>query len=76
MYQRRSSDGRSCEGAIIFAASSPVDMVHIPYKGTSLAMVDLLSGMSMLNFDSLSTALPPVKAAKLRALCRNWGAVY
>jgi tripartite-type tricarboxylate transporter receptor subunit TctC len=45
-----------------------VEMTHVPYKGTSLALIDLLSGHVDLIFDSLSTALPPVKAGRLRGL--------
>ena len=43
-------------------------MVHVPYKGSSPAMVDLLSGQIDLMFDSLSSSLPQVRAGKLRAL--------
>lgn len=52
----------------LFKSVTRIEMTHIPYKGTSLAMVDLLSGHVDLIFDSLSTALPPVKAGRLRAL--------
>lgn len=52
----------------LFKSMAKVEMTHVPYKGTSLAMIDLLSGHVDLIFDSLSTALPPVKAGRLRAL--------
>jgi tripartite-type tricarboxylate transporter receptor subunit TctC len=48
-------------------------MVHVPYKGSSQAMVDLLSGQIDVMFDSLSSALPQVKAGKLRALAVTGG---
>ncbi|MGH9785991.1 MAG: tripartite tricarboxylate transporter substrate-binding protein, partial [Terriglobia bacterium] len=52
----------------LFKSLARIEMTHVPYKGTSLAMIDLLSGHVDLIFDSLSTALPPVKARRLRAL--------
>lgn len=43
-------------------------MVHILYKGAGPAMTDFLGGQVHLMFDNLPTALPHVKAGKLRAL--------
>ena len=43
-------------------------MTHVAYKGTAPAYVDLLSGATALMFDNLVTALPQVKAGKLKAL--------
>ncbi|HVL56245.1 MAG TPA: tripartite tricarboxylate transporter substrate binding protein [Burkholderiaceae bacterium] len=43
-------------------------LVHIPYKGAGPAMTDLLGGQVHLMFDNLPTALPHVRAGKLRAL--------
>ncbi len=47
---------------------SKVDLVHIPYKGAAPAMQDLLGGQVDAMFPSLTTALPHIKAGKLRAL--------
>lgn len=52
----------------LFKSLAKIEMTHVPYKGTSLAMIDLLSGHVDLIFDSLATALPPVRAGRLRAL--------
>ncbi len=52
----------------VFKGMTGTDMVHVPYKGSSQAMVDLLSGQIDVMFDSLSSALPQVKANRLRAL--------
>lgn len=52
----------------VFKGMTGTDMVHVPYKGSSQAMVDLLSGQIDVMFDSLSSSLPQVKAGKLRAL--------
>jgi tripartite-type tricarboxylate transporter receptor subunit TctC len=43
-------------------------MVHVPYKGGAPAMIDLLSGQIQLIFSSAPTAVPQVKAGKIRAL--------
>ena len=43
-------------------------MVHIPYKGAAPAVADLMAGRVHLIFDNLASALPNVKAAKVRAL--------
>lgn len=51
-----------------FKAESGTFIVHIPYRGTALAIPDLISGKIDLLFDSLVTGLPHVKDGKLRAL--------
>ena len=43
-------------------------MVHIPYKGAPPAVADLMAGRVHLMFDNLASALPNVKAGKVRAL--------
>ena len=45
-----------------------VDIVHVPYKGGGPAMADLMAGLVDIYFGGLSTALPHVKAGKLRTL--------
>jgi len=52
----------------MFKQMAGVDMVHIAYKGAGPALTDLLSGNIQLMFDTLGTALPPVKAGLLRPL--------
>jgi tripartite-type tricarboxylate transporter receptor subunit TctC len=41
---------------------------HIPYKGSAPALVDLLSGTVVLLFDSIPSALPQVRAGKLKGV--------
>jgi tripartite-type tricarboxylate transporter receptor subunit TctC len=54
--------------AELFKALANVDMLHVPYKGTAPAMTDLLGGQVDLMFDNLITAMPHVKAGKLKLL--------
>ena len=44
------------------------DMVHIAYKGTGPALNDLLGGQVSMMFSQMSSALPHIRAGKLRAL--------
>jgi tripartite-type tricarboxylate transporter receptor subunit TctC len=52
----------------LFKAQSGTFIVHIPYRGTALAIPDLISGKVDVMFDSLVSGLPHVKDGKLRAL--------
>ena len=52
----------------MFKQIAGVEMIHVPYKGAGPALTDLLSGNIQVMFDTLSTALPPVKGGLLRPL--------
>ena len=52
----------------LFKMLAKVDMVHIPYKGSAPAMTDMIGGQVQVMFDNMPSALPHVKAGKLRAL--------
>ncbi|MBS7806519.1 tripartite tricarboxylate transporter substrate binding protein [Variovorax sp. PCZ-1] len=52
----------------LFKAQSNTFIVHIPYRGTALAIPDLISGKVDVLFDSLVSGLPHVKDGKLRGL--------
>ena len=52
----------------MFKQMAGVDIAHVPYKGSAPAITDLLGGQVQLMFDNLPSALPQVKAGKLRAL--------
>lgn len=45
-----------------------VKMLHIPYKGNSQALVDVIGGQVAMMFDQVSTSAPQIKAGKVRAL--------
>lgn len=51
-----------------FKAQAGLFLVHIPYRGTALAIPDLASGKVDVLFDSLPSGLPHVKEGRLRAL--------
>jgi len=51
-----------------FKAQAGVFITHIPYRGTALAIPDLVSGKVHLLFDNIVSGLPHVKDGKLKAL--------
>jgi tripartite-type tricarboxylate transporter receptor subunit TctC len=51
-----------------FKAQAGVFITHIPYRGTALAIPDLVSGKVHLMFDSIVSGMPHVKDGKLKAL--------
>jgi tripartite-type tricarboxylate transporter receptor subunit TctC len=52
----------------LFKYMTGTDMVQVPFKGGAPGVVGLLSGQVQLYFATISTALPHVKAGKIRAL--------
>ena len=52
----------------LFNVMAGVRMVHIPYKGNAPALTDLIGGHVDLVFNGLTSALPFIKAGKLRPL--------
>jgi tripartite-type tricarboxylate transporter receptor subunit TctC len=52
----------------LFKQMTGTYMVHIPYKASAPAMLDLISGRLHLMFDNLASSLPNIKAGKVRAL--------
>ncbi len=52
----------------LFKYMAKVDMVHIPYKGSSGARTDVLGGQVDLMFDAVTTMSEHVKAGKVKAL--------
>ena len=45
-----------------------IDIVHVPYKGSTGMRVDILSGQIQMLFDSIPTMAPYIKAGKVRAM--------
>jgi tripartite-type tricarboxylate transporter receptor subunit TctC len=55
-------------GGEMFKMTAGVNIVHVPYKGTVLALNDLLAGQVQLIFSDMPIALPHAKSGKLRAV--------
>ncbi len=65
------SSGNATAGHLageLFAGLGQVDLVHVPYKGGGPAMADLLAGQIQLIFATTPSALPHIKAGKLKAI--------
>ena len=52
----------------LFRREAGIAITHVPYKGTTQAMNDLVGGQLTMMFGALPTLLPQVKAGKLRAI--------
>ena len=52
----------------LFKAMAGVDVVHVPYKGSSGARTDILGGQVQMMFDAITTMAPHVRSGKLKAL--------
>ena len=52
----------------LLKAVTGAPMLHVPYKGSAPALVDVMSGNATCMFDILVTGLPQIRAGKVRAL--------
>jgi tripartite-type tricarboxylate transporter receptor subunit TctC len=52
----------------LFKFMAGVDMVHVPYRGSTPAVTDLIAGQVQVMFDVTPTAIPQIRAGKLRPL--------
>ena len=52
----------------LFRMLTGVEIVHVPYKGVSPAMLDVVSGQVTMSFASIISGTPQVRSGKLRAL--------
>lgn len=55
-------------GPEMFKAATSIKLSHVPYKGSALALTDLLGGQIQLMFTDIAPALQHVRTGKLRAL--------
>jgi tripartite-type tricarboxylate transporter receptor subunit TctC len=51
-----------------FKSAAGVDIVHVPFKGSGQAVIDLISGQVDMNFDSIPATIQHIHSGKLRAL--------
>ena len=54
--------------AEIFKQSAGIDMIHVPYKSGSAGLTDLMAGNVTMMFDQMYSAMPSIKADKLRPI--------
>ena len=52
----------------LFKSMAGIDMAHIPYKGSTLAHPDLISGRTSLMFDTVAAVNVQIKASRVQAL--------
>jgi len=52
----------------MFKAAAGVDLLHVPYKGVSPAVTDLLAGRTQVMFEQSAALLPHIRSGKLKAL--------
>ena len=53
---------------VMFNTAFGIDVIHVPYKGTGPAVIDLISGQITMSFANALAVVPHVKANRLRAL--------
>jgi len=55
-------------GGELFQSATGTRMIHVPYKGSGPALIDLMGGQVDVHFDQLSSAIGFIQSGKLRAL--------
>lgn len=69
-----STAGRGTVGhlaAELLSSMAKIKMVHIPYKGTGQAMVDLVAGHVQMQFPSMPAAIQQVRTGRLRMIAQT-----
>ena len=57
--------------AELFKSMAGIDVVHVPFKGSGQALIDVVAGRVSMIFDNMPSALPHIKGNKLRPLGVN-----
>jgi tripartite-type tricarboxylate transporter receptor subunit TctC len=68
LYASAGSGTTSHLGGALFQSMAKVDIVHVPYKGSPLALTELLAGQTQMSVASLSSGTPFIAAGRLRAI--------
>jgi tripartite-type tricarboxylate transporter receptor subunit TctC len=72
-YASYSPGTASHYAGLILNQRAGIDLQHVPYKGSPPALTDVVAGQLPLMFDGMPTALPFVRAGKLKALAVTGG---
>ena len=67
-YASAGSGGAGHLGMELLKTMAKVDMVHVPYKGSGPALIDVLGGHVSLMFASAPSSMPHIRNGRLRAL--------
>ncbi len=67
-YASSGSGGISHLAVEMLKSTADIDIVHVPYKGGTSGLTDVMGGQVQIMIPSLSTALPYIRTGKLRAL--------
>jgi len=57
----------------LFKSMTGIEMLHVPYRGNPLAVVDVIAGRVPVFFDFVLTGLPHIREGKVRALATTGG---
>jgi tripartite-type tricarboxylate transporter receptor subunit TctC len=55
----------------LFKTRTGIDIVHVPYRGQSLVINDLLGGHLTMSFEAVATAIPVVQSGSMRGLASS-----
>ena len=55
-------------GGELFKLAAGIDMLHVPFKGTAPAMIDLMAGNTKVTFGSTTSTIPHLRSGRVRAL--------
>lgn len=68
LYGSSGSGTTSHLGGALFNSMAKIDIVHVPYKGSPLALTELLAGQTQMSVTSLSSGTSLIAAGRLRAI--------
>ncbi len=52
---------------LLLNEAAGIQLVHVPYKGSTAAMTDVVAGHTQLMFDAMTTALPMIRGGRVKA---------
>jgi tripartite-type tricarboxylate transporter receptor subunit TctC len=67
-YASSSSGGAGHLAGELFKLEAGVDIQHVPYKGTSQALNDVVGGQIQLSIQSIASAIPHIRTGRLKGL--------